>query len=192
MLQADKVYPPSVALTLELIESHPINLLVKFNGLTADDNMDMEILLPLGSCTHILYNVYYTNLIYQSITLSNVQLLQKRLSQGHLPLLLRVSGSVQVLKFLYFYVTVIQCYNYCIVDKPKIGDLLKELYTKAASKWEDIGLVLEIEPESLESLKTAENSTPQSRLREMLKKRSVLRLLGQRSLMLCNFWEMKT
>ena len=60
-------------------------------------------------------------------------------------------------------------YTIIYIDKPKIGTLLKELYTKAASKWEDRGLVLEIEPESLESLKTAENSTPQSRLREMLK-----------------------
>lgn len=38
-----------------------------------------------------------------------------------------------------------------------------------ASKWEDVGILLDIEPESLESLKTAENNSSQSRLREMLK-----------------------
>ena len=48
LLQADKVYPPSVELTLEMLESHPINLFIKFNGTTADNEMDMEIMLPLG------------------------------------------------------------------------------------------------------------------------------------------------
>ena len=46
LLQADKVYPPSVMLTLEVSESRPF--LVRFNGSTADDDMDMEIMLPLG------------------------------------------------------------------------------------------------------------------------------------------------
>ena len=46
LLQADKVYPPSVTLTLEVSESRPF--LVRFNGSTADDDMDVEIMLPLG------------------------------------------------------------------------------------------------------------------------------------------------
>ena len=48
MLQADKVYPPSVTLTLEVLEDLSVKLLIKFNGSTADDDMGMEILLPLG------------------------------------------------------------------------------------------------------------------------------------------------
>ena len=48
LLQADKVYPPSVTLTLEVLENLPLNFFIKFNGSTADDDMDMEIMLPLG------------------------------------------------------------------------------------------------------------------------------------------------
>ena len=55
-----------------------------------------------------------------------------------------------------------------MIDKPKPKDLLKELY-KAAHKWEDIGILLDISPDTLDNLKTEENRTPQSRLREMLK-----------------------
>ena len=53
--------------------------------------------------------------------------------------------------------------------KPELKDLLKELYTKAAGKWEDIGILLGIEPGRLDAIKTAENHTAQSCLREMLK-----------------------
>ena len=50
LLQADKVYPPSVTFTLEMLESHPgpVNLFIKIYGSTTDDDMDMEIMLPLG------------------------------------------------------------------------------------------------------------------------------------------------
>ena len=48
LLQADKVYPPSVILTLEVLGNLPVKLLIKFNGSTADNNMGMEIMLPLG------------------------------------------------------------------------------------------------------------------------------------------------
>ena len=53
--------------------------------------------------------------------------------------------------------------------KPELKDLLKELYTKAADKWEDIGILLGIKPGRLDAIKTAENHTAQSCLREMLK-----------------------
>lgn len=48
LLHEKKVYPPSVELTLEVLESHPTQLFIKFDGLTANSNMDMEIMLPLG------------------------------------------------------------------------------------------------------------------------------------------------
>jgi hypothetical protein len=53
--------------------------------------------------------------------------------------------------------------------KPELKDLLKELYTKASDKWEDIGILLGIDPGRLDAIKTAENHIPQSCLREMLK-----------------------
>ena len=46
---------------------------------------------------------------------------------------------------------------------------MKELLNKVACKWENIGILLKIEPYSLESVKTAENNIPQNCLREMLK-----------------------
>ena len=53
--------------------------------------------------------------------------------------------------------------------KPELKDLMKELYTTASDKWEDIGIFLGIEPSRLDAIKTAENQVPQSCLREMLK-----------------------
>lgn len=48
LLHMQKVYPPSVELMLEVLESQPICLLVKFSGSTTENDMDMEIMLPLG------------------------------------------------------------------------------------------------------------------------------------------------
>ena len=53
--------------------------------------------------------------------------------------------------------------------KPELKDLIKELYTRASDKWEDIGILLGIDPGRLDAIKTAENNKPQSCLREMLK-----------------------
>ena len=53
--------------------------------------------------------------------------------------------------------------------KPKLKDLLEELYTKAAGKWEDIGISLEIEDGKLEQIKTDNASDSRSCLREMLR-----------------------
>ena len=53
--------------------------------------------------------------------------------------------------------------------KPELRDILKELYcTKAADKWEDIGIMLDIC--GLDKIKSAHsNQTSQSCLREMFK-----------------------
>ena len=49
-------------------------------------------------------------------------------------------------------------------------DILKEFYTtKAADKWEDIGIMLGIETSELGAIKSARNQTSQSYLREMFK-----------------------
>ena len=53
--------------------------------------------------------------------------------------------------------------------KPELKDLLKELYIRASDKWEDIGILLGIDPGRLDAIKTAENHSAQSCLREMLK-----------------------
>ena len=52
--------------------------------------------------------------------------------------------------------------------KLELKDLVKELYSTVSDKWEDIGILLGIEPGRLNAIKTAEN-LPQSCLREMLK-----------------------
>ena len=67
-----------------------------------------------------------------------------------------------------FLILFTQCHSFLAV-KPELKDLIKELYTKAADKWEDIGILLGIEPGRLDAIKTAENHTAQSCLREMLK-----------------------
>ena len=53
--------------------------------------------------------------------------------------------------------------------KPELKDLVKELYSTSSDKWEDIGILLGIEPGRLNAIKTTENHTAQSCLREMLK-----------------------
>ena len=50
--------------------------------------------------------------------------------------------------------------------KPELKDLLKELYTKVADKWEDIGILLGIKDGQLKAI-NAKDST--SCLREMLR-----------------------
>ena len=52
--------------------------------------------------------------------------------------------------------------------KPELKDLIKELLTKASDKWENIGILLGVEPGRLDAIKAAEN-LPQNCLREMLK-----------------------
>ena len=58
--------------------------------------------------------------------------------------------------------------NYCILDKPELSSLLRELI-KVDSEWENIGILLEIESHRLESIKTAEHHSTLNCLREMLK-----------------------
>ena len=54
--------------------------------------------------------------------------------------------------------------------KPELREILKELYsTKAADKWEDIGIMLGIKTSDLDAIKSAESQISQSCLREMLK-----------------------
>ena len=55
------------------------------------------------------------------------------------------------------------------LDKPGLSTLLRELFKKVDSKWENIGILLEIESHNLESIKTAEHHNTQNCLREMLK-----------------------
>ena len=68
-----------------------------------------------------------------------------------------------------------KCFNYYallaeVPIKPELRDILKELYsTKAADKWEDIGIMLMIKSSKLDTIKSAANQTTQSCLREMLK-----------------------
>lgn len=53
-------------------------------------------------------------------------------------------------------------------NTPQLKDLMKELYSTVASKWEDIGIFLGIEIGQLKNLKCEERNNPQSCLREML------------------------
>ena len=46
MLHEEKIYPPSVSLTLEITESHPIH--VHFHGSIADEELNMDVMLPLA------------------------------------------------------------------------------------------------------------------------------------------------
>ena len=47
--------------------------------------------------------------------------------------------------------------------------LLKELYTKAADKWEDIGILIGVDSRTLDTLKATYRDACQSCLKEMLK-----------------------
>ena len=60
------------------------------------------------------------------------------------------------------------CIIFYLTVKPELKDLIKELLTKASDKWENIGILLGIEPGRLDTIKVAEN-VPQNCLREMLK-----------------------
>ena len=68
----------------------------------------------------------------------------------------------------YFSYYDIDYFYYCILDNPGLSTLLRELI-KVDSKWENIGILLEIESHRLESIKTAEHHNTQNCLREMLK-----------------------
>ena len=59
-------------------------------------------------------------------------------------------------------------YDYCTLDKPELRTVLRELI-KVDSKWENIGIFLEVDPHRLESIKIAEHHNTQNCLREMLK-----------------------
>ena len=52
--------------------------------------------------------------------------------------------------------------------KPKLKDLLSELLTKVASKWMNIGILLDIEQGKLKTVKADHGSDSESCLREML------------------------
>ena len=53
--------------------------------------------------------------------------------------------------------------------KPELKDLLKELYTKVADKWEDIGILLGIKDGQLKTIKSNDSKDSTSCLREMLR-----------------------
>ena len=53
-------------------------------------------------------------------------------------------------------------------EKPKLKDLLTELLTKVASKWENIGTMLDIEEGQLNSIKADQGNDSASCLRKML------------------------
>ena len=53
--------------------------------------------------------------------------------------------------------------------KPELKDLMRELLSTASDKWENIGILVGIEPGRLDAIKVAEHHVPQSCLREMLK-----------------------
>ena len=61
-------------------------------------------------------------------------------------------------------------YDYfnCILDKPELSTVLRELINKVDSKLENIGILLRIESHRLKSVKKAECNDPQNCLREML------------------------
>jgi hypothetical protein len=52
--------------------------------------------------------------------------------------------------------------------RPELKNLLIELCSEVAHEWEDLGIMLDIEPGALEAIKTTENKA-RSCLREMLK-----------------------
>ena len=56
-----------------------------------------------------------------------------------------------------------------LLVKPELKDLLKELYTKVADKWEDIGVLLGIKDGQLKAIKSNDAKDSTSCLREMLR-----------------------
>ena len=90
---------------------------------------------------------------------------------GTLPPIIRyeyISIAVKVKNTIRGSVALFYSHDHLAV-KPELKYLLRELYTKVADKWEDIGIFLGIETGTLDAIKTAENSKPQHCLREMLK-----------------------
>ena len=53
--------------------------------------------------------------------------------------------------------------------QPELKDLLKELYTQVADKWEDIGIMLRIEDGQLKRFKHDHSQDSKTCLREMLR-----------------------
>ena len=52
--------------------------------------------------------------------------------------------------------------------KPELKDLVKELYSKVSHSWKAIGIMLGLDPDVLDAIKTSENNKAQNCLREML------------------------
>ena len=101
-----------------------------------------------------------------------MQLLRQNiLTQGLFPqLIMRVSGVQQVLMIIIkFLIFVIDYLILPFLDEPGLSTLLRELIKKVDSKWENLGILLEIESHRLESIKTEEHHNTQNCLREMLK-----------------------
>jgi hypothetical protein len=59
--------------------------------------------------------------------------------------------------------------NYYAGHRPVLKHLLIELRNEVAHEWEDLGIMLDIEPGTLEAIKITESNKAQSCLREMLK-----------------------
>ena len=82
---------------------------------------------------------------------------------------MRVSGPQQQVQMsIIIMIMTIIIIIYCTLDKPELRTVLRELI-KVDSKWENIGIFLEVDPHRLESIKTTEHHDTQNCLREMLK-----------------------
>ena len=83
--------------------------------------------------------------------------------------------SMKVLSLESFplYGTLISSHSYhdCSLagPRPELKHLLIELRSEVAHEWEDLGIMLNIEPGTLEAIKITESNKAQSCLREMLK-----------------------
>ena len=60
-------------------------------------------------------------------------------------------------------------YSQYLELKPELADVLRELYTKVANKWEDLGIFLNIDSGQLDTIKSDSQRCSKSCLREMLK-----------------------
>ena len=69
------------------------------------------------------------------------------------------------------FVRIVNQINFISTDTqvPKLRDLLTELYNTVADKWEDIGIMLDIEEGQLNKVKSDNASNSGNCLREMLK-----------------------
>ena len=50
LMHAERIYPPKVTLTLELVENRPVPICICAVG--AQNELDIEIMLPLGLLVH--------------------------------------------------------------------------------------------------------------------------------------------